>query len=137
MATGFQFSIRFLLTATTLIAAGVRAVTVEPSWQAGIGSLVVALSLPAVLLAGTVYARDWTQAFCLGATVPATTALVGVVGFGLLGLGRLLSAVALFALAFWLLRIAFDSEEHRPVCCVTVMLVAVAFALWSFWSSVR
>jgi hypothetical protein len=82
-------------------------------------------------------------------------------------LSRLLSAVSLFALALCLLRIAFDSEEHRPpavmlfpivlgsaigrlfgravvgatvgalVWCLPALLMAIAAALMSLWSSVH
>jgi hypothetical protein len=79
MAGRFQFSIRMLLLATALIASALGAILAKQSWQAGLWVAFVAHMLPSAFLAGALYTRGPSQAFCAGAVFPATAALLFLV----------------------------------------------------------
>lgn len=64
-AKPLQFSIRLMLVATAAVAAGVGLWIAEPSWQIGLIETVMALSLPALLLAAVAAADARCRAVSL------------------------------------------------------------------------
>lgn len=78
----FQFTIRMLLVAVTLVAAMLASMLTEESWKSGVGMMLVALLVPQCFIAGAMYGRGWVQAFSAGALVPT---ILGAFMFALFG----------------------------------------------------
>jgi hypothetical protein len=85
MAARFQFSLRLLLIAITLIGAMLASTLTEASWKSGVGMMLVALLVPPFFIAGAMYGRGWLQAFSAGALVPAFLGAFMFALFGFMG----------------------------------------------------
>jgi len=67
----FQFSLRSLLIATTLVAVGCSIFLASP-WQVGlVAALCLVVSTPVVLIVVLIHGRGYARTFCIGALIPA------------------------------------------------------------------
>jgi hypothetical protein len=74
MAVPFQFSIRLLILAVTLVAVILSVLVAKPSWPIGMCLILLTLVLPAGFVAGAMFGRGWLQAFSAGALIPGFVA---------------------------------------------------------------
>lgn len=76
MAGKLQFSVRHILAAMAAAAIILAVLNAEPGkWYAGLSLVLCSAAIPAVLFVATIKLRGYSQAFCLGALVPACACL--------------------------------------------------------------
>ncbi|HVX13535.1 MAG TPA: hypothetical protein VHC22_20285 [Pirellulales bacterium] len=79
MTARFQFSIGGALLATALFAIVLGVLNCRPgTWYAGLSLILLAGTIPSVLVVGLFHLSGYSRAFCVGASVPALAGLVGL-----------------------------------------------------------
>ena len=76
----FQFSIRQLLVATTVVAAAVGALAAAPSRFSGVMLILLAAAFPTVFAAALIGKSGIWKAFCAGAIIPAGVEFISTMG---------------------------------------------------------